>query len=126
MGGADPVRSAEGEARSRESAGQPTVVLQMDFATAPPPYPAPGAERNALLRPLAHSIAADTPGLVWKIWTEDAAAGRAGGLYAFTTREHALAYQAMHTERVTVRGATDIRAVLWDINAELTAITKPV
>lgn len=104
----------------------PTVVLQMDFATAPPPYPAPGEARNALLRPLAHSIAADTPGLVWKIWTEDAAAGRAGGLYAFTTREHALAYQAMHTARVAARGATDIRAVLWDINAELSAITRGV
>lgn len=103
----------------------PTVILQMDFATAPPPYPAPGPERNALLRPLAHSIAADTPGLVWKIWTEDAAAGRAGGLYAFTTREHALAYQEMHSARVLARGATDIRAALWDINAELTAITKP-
>lgn len=103
---------------------QASVILQMDFATAPPPYPPPGAARNALLRPLAHSIAADTPGLVWKIWTEDAAAGRAGGLYAFTTREHALAYQAMHTARVTARGAVDIRAVVWDINVELSAITR--
>lgn len=98
----------------------------MDFATAPPPYPAPGAERNALLRSLAHSIADDTPGLLWKIWTEDAAAGRAGGLYAFTSREHALAYQAMHSARVAARGATDIQAVLWDINAELSAITRGV
>ena len=105
---------------------EPRVILQMDFATAPPPYPPSGAERNALLRTLAHAIAAETPGLVWKIWTEDAAAGRAGGLYAFTTREHAQAYQAMHTERVTVRGATDIRAALWDINAELSAITRGV
>jgi len=126
MAGAVPVRSLEGEARKREPAGQPSVILQMDFATAPPPYPAPGDERNALLLPLAHSIAADTPGLVWKIWTEDAASGRAGGLYAFTTREHALAYQAMHTTRVTARGATDIRAALWDINAELSAITLGV
>lgn len=101
-----------------------SVILQMDFATAPPPYPPPGAERNALLRTLAHSIADNTPGLVWKIWTEDAAAGRAGGLYAFTTREAALAYQTMHTTRVTARGATDIRAVLWDVNAELSTITR--
>ena len=125
MGGV-PVRSLEGEARKRESAGQPSVVLQMDFATAPPPYPAPREERNALLHPLAHSIATETPGLVWKIWTEDAAAGRAGGLYAFTTREHALAYERMHTARVTARGATDIRAVIWDINAALSAITHGV
>ena len=105
-------------------AGQPSIILQMDFATAPPPYPLPGAARNALLRDLAHSIANGTPGLVWKIWTEDAAAGRAGGLYAFASRADALAYQAMHTARVTARGATDIRAVLWDINAELSAITR--
>lgn len=102
------------------------MILQMDFATAPPPYPPPGAERNALLRALAHSIADDTPGLAWKIWTEDAAAGRAGGLYAFATREDAASYQAMHIARVTARGATDIRAVLWDINAELSAITRGV
>jgi hypothetical protein len=108
------------------SGGAPSIILQMDFATAPPPYPAPGKERNALLRPLAHSIATETPGLVWKIWTEDAAAGRAGGLYAFTTREHALAYQAMHTARVTARGATNIRTVLWDINTELSTITRGV
>jgi len=109
-----------------ESAGQPSVMLQMDFATAPPPYPPPGLERDSLLRALAHSIAEETPGLVWKIWTEDAAAGRAGGLYAFTTRAEALAYQAMHMARVTARGATDIRAVLWDINAELSAITRGI
>ena len=106
------------------SGAVPTIILQMDFATAPPPYPAPGEARNALLRPLAHSIAEDTPGLVWKIWTEDAAAGRAGGLYAFATRAQALDYQAMHSARVAARGATDIRAVLWDINTELSAITR--
>lgn len=104
----------------------PRVILQMDFATAPPPYPPPGAERTALLRTLAHSIADDTPGLAWKIWTENASGGRAGGLYAFATREAALAYQAMHAERVAARGATDIRAVVWDINAELSAITRGV
>lgn len=105
---------------------KPSVILQMDFVTAPPPYPEPGAARDALLRPLAHSIAAETPGLVWKIWTEDAAAGRAGGLYAFTSRGHALAYQTLHTGRVMARGATDIRAVIWDVNTELSAITRGV
>jgi len=109
-----------------DEAGQPSIILQMDFATAPPPYPPPGAARNALLRELAHSIANDTPGLVWKIWTEDAAADRAGGLYAFTNRADARAYQAMHAARVAARGATDIRAVLWDVNAELSTITRGV
>jgi len=95
-------------------------MLQMDFAS-PPPW---GAERNAKLRALAHAIAAETPGLLWKIWTEDEAAGRAGGLYCFETRAQAEAYQAMHSARVTARGATDIRAAIWDVNETLSAITR--
>jgi hypothetical protein len=94
----------------------------MDFAS-PPPW---GAERDARLRALAESIAAETPGLLWKIWTEDQAAGRAGGLYAFTNRADAEAYRAMHTARVTARGATDIQARIWDVNQALSAITRGV
>jgi hypothetical protein len=94
----------------------------MDFAS-PPPW---GAERDAKLRALAESIAAETPGLVWKIWTEDESAGRAGGLYAFATRAEAEAYQAMHTARVTARGATDIQARIWDVNAALSVITRGI
>lgn len=96
------------------------VILAMDFSWAPSGDPAV----HAAMRALARSIAADTPGLLWKIWTRDEAAGRAGGLYAFAGRDAALAYQAMHTARVEARGATDIRARLWDTNAELGAITR--
>ena len=103
----------------------PRVMLQMDFAAPPPPYPPPGAARDALLTPLAQSIATDTPGLVWKLWTEDAAAGRAGGLYAFTGRAEAEAYLAMHRARVEARGGTDIQARIWDINAALSGVTAP-
>lgn len=98
----------------------PPVILAMDFAWTPSDDPAV----HAALRALAESIAADTPGLLWKIWTRDAARGRAGGLYAFRDRDAALAYQAMHAARVAARGATDIRAQLWDTNAEMGAITR--
>lgn len=94
----------------------------MDFAS-PPPW---GTERDAKLQPLAESIAAETPGLVWKIWTEDRAAGRAGGIYAFTNRADAEAYRAMHSTRVLARGATDIRAQLWEVNQALSVITRGV
>lgn len=104
----------------------PAVILEMDFAAPPPPYPPPGPERDAALRPLAESIAAETPGLLWKIWIEDAASGRAGGLYAFESRAAAEAYQAMHTARVLARGASDIRARIWDVNRPLSAITRGV
>lgn len=94
----------------------------MDFAS-PPPW---GEARREALRALAHSIAAQTPGLAWKIWTDHEAAGRAGGLYAFASRATAEAYQAMHSARVTARGGTDIQARIWDINAELSAITRGI
>jgi len=92
----------------------------MDFAS-PPPW---GEARVARLRALADRIAAETPGLLWKIWTEDEAAGRAGGLYAFRSRAEAEAYLAMHAERVAARGGTDIVARIWDVNAELSALTR--
>ncbi len=92
----------------------------MDFVAAPPW----GAERVAALRALAESIAADTPGLLWKIWTEDAAAGRAGGLYAFASRAEAEGYRDMHASRVAARDGTDIRAHIWGVNAGLSTITR--
>ena len=91
----------------------------MDFSTAPPW----GEARVAALRALAESIARDTPGLLWKIWTEDQEASRAGGLYAFASRGQAEAYRVMHSARAAARGATDIRAHIWDVNAPLSAIT---
>ena len=96
------------------------VILAMDFSWTPSDDPAV----QASLRVLAESIAADTPGLLWKIWTRDAARGRAGGLYASADRAAALAYQAMHTARVEARGATDIQAQLWDTHPEMGAITR--
>ena len=96
------------------------VILAMDFAWAPSDDPAV----LAAMRALAESIAADTPGLLWKIWTRDEARGRAGGLYAFADRQAALAYHAMHTARVEARGAADIQAALWDTNPEMGAITR--
>jgi hypothetical protein len=107
------------EAGEGAPAGTP-VILAMDFAWTPGDDPAV----QAALRSLAASITADTPGLLWKIWTRDAARGRAGGLYAFRDRGAALAYQAMHTARVQARGATDIQARLWDTDAEMGAITR--
>jgi hypothetical protein len=97
-----------------------SVILAMDFRS-PPPW---GEPRRVALRALAASIAAETPGLLWKIWTEDEPAGRAGGIYAFETRAAAEAYQAMHAARVAARGGTDIKARIWEVNEELSAVTR--
>ena len=56
-----------------------TTLLQIDF-----PYPGPwGDEMTAAMRGLAQSIAQE-PGLLWKIWTENAERQEAGGIYLFT------------------------------------------
>lgn len=95
------------------------VLLQVDF-----PFNGPwGAEMSAALRGLAESIAAE-PGLVWKVWTEDAAAGVAGGAYLFADRANAERYLAMHRARLAGFGVAEVRARIFDVNAELSAIDR--
>ncbi len=95
------------------------VLLQVDF-----PSPGPfGAEAAQMLRELAESIARE-PGLIWKIWTENAAEKTAGGVYLFEDAASARAYLEMHTARLQGMGFADIRARVFDINAPLSAIDR--
>ncbi len=82
-----------------------------------------GPEQQAALRALAESIA-NEPGLVWKIWTEDRAGGRAGGIYLFASLAEARAYHAMHAARLTEQGIGPIRAEYRHANTALSAITR--
>jgi len=75
------------------------------------------------LRVQAEDIAAE-PDLLWKILTEDKAAGRFGGIYLFRTREAAAAYHAKHAARLTATGIIGIEATYRTYDAELTAITR--
>ena len=95
------------------------VVLQVDF-TMDGPF---GTELSAAFEGLARSIS-NEPGFLWKIWTEDAAAKQAGGIYLFDTREHAQQYLDMHSQRLTQAGVRDIRARIFAINDALTKINK--
>ena len=94
------------------------TLLQIDFPAAGPW----GDDMAATYTPLAENIA-QTPGLLWKIWTEDEASQTTGGIYLFTEQAAAEAYLAMHSARLTSFGITDIRAKLFAINGPLTAIT---
>ena len=71
----------------------------------------------------AESIARE-PGLIWKIWTENEAMKEAGGIYLFESRAAAKAYMDMHLPRLKARGLSDIRTRFFDINLELTRITR--
>jgi len=93
------------------------VILQVHF-----PFAGPFGEAMVeAMTPLARSIN-DEPGLLWKIWTEDEAGKRAGGVYLFATREDAEAYRRMHTARLEGMGIGGIEAQLLEANASLSAI----
>jgi len=94
-------------------------LLQVDF-----PFSGPwGQDMTAAMTGLAQSIA-EEPGLVWKIWTETPAEGRAGGVYLFSDRASAEAYLAMHSKRLHGFGIAEVSARIDSINAELSRIDR--
>lgn len=94
-------------------------LVQFDF-----PYSGPwGAEMAGAMEGLARSITGE-PGFLWKIWTEDRASGRAGGIYAFADDASAQAYIAKHSARLAGFGITDIRVLAFDVNEPLSRITR--
>lgn len=92
-------------------------LLQVDFKMEGP-Y---GDTMSQEFSELAKSIN-EEPGMIWKIWTEDAANKEAGGVYLFETKESAQAYLDMHSKRLTSFGITDIRGKIFEINVPLTMI----
>jgi hypothetical protein len=96
----------------------PTLV-QFDF-----PMQGPwGDEMAGAFQGLATQIAA-TPGLRWKVWTENETDSLGGGIYVFDDEASARAYVEEHTARLAGFGITDIRAKVFDVNESLSAITR--
>lgn len=95
------------------------TLLQIDFPANGPWGDAMAAAYSGLA-----AVIAETPGLLWKIWTEDEANHCTGGIYLFVDRPFAEAYLAIHTARLASFGITDIRAKLFAVNTPLTAITR--
>ncbi|MGE7954353.1 monooxygenase [Lysinibacillus xylanilyticus] len=94
-------------------------LLQVDFAMDGPF----GDEMSEGFKDLAHSIN-DEEGIMWKIWTEDAVAKEAGGVYLFETKEGAEKYLAMHSARLTSFGITNIRGKIFEVNEALSSINN--
>lgn len=93
------------------------TLLQIDF-----PLEGPwGDEMASAFSGLAEVIA-QTPGLRWKIWTENPDEGLSGGIYLFDDDASAQAYLTEHTQRLASFGITDLRAVMFQVNDALTAI----
>lgn len=94
-------------------------LVQFDFGFSGPF----GDAMASALKDLAESIARE-PGLIWKIWTENQAAGEAGGIYLFTDDGSARAYIAKHTARLHQFGIAEVRVKIFDVNDKLTALTR--
>jgi len=86
-------------------------LLQVDFKMEGP-Y---GEQMSKGFEELAQSIN-NEPGMIWKIWTEDAGAKEAGGIYLFETKKTAQAYLEMHSARLISFGIQDIRGKIFEIN----------
>ncbi|PVA09324.1 monooxygenase [Pelagivirga sediminicola] len=94
-------------------------LLQVDFDFTGPF----GADMTAAMGDLARSIN-DEPGMIWKIWTEDKSTGKAGGIYLFESEETAKSYLVMHSARLEAMGIQGIRGIIFEVNAELSAINS--
>lgn len=96
-----------------------SVLLQIDF-----PYAGPfGREMTDAFAGLGESIAQEE-GLIWKIWTENAQTGESGGIYLFENMTSAETYLTMHTARLESFGVQGIRSKLFQVNEDLSRITK--
>ena len=95
------------------------TLLQMDFSFSGPF----GNEMAETLRELAHSIIQE-PGFIWKIWTENQNRKEAGGIYLFENDAAANAYLKKHTARLKEFGIHEVHAKIFDVNENLSKITK--
>jgi len=87
------------------------------------PYTGPwGDDMTTSTRGLAEDIATED-GLVWKVWIENKERGTAGGAYLFTNPESAQRYIDKHSARLPKLGITNVDTRVFDVNADLTAIT---
>lgn len=94
-------------------------LLQIDF-----PFTGPFADdMTQALSELALSITQE-PGFIWKIWTESKSDHEAGGIYVFADHQSAQAYLDKHTARLKNLGVNEVRARIYDMNLDLSKITK--
>ena len=95
------------------------TLLQIDFPSNGPW----GEDLTKMTSDLAHHLN-QTPGMVWKIWTENSRAGDCGGVYLFTDESSANDFLKEHLPRLASMGIKDVRAKVFDVNESLSRITR--
>lgn len=94
-------------------------ILQVDFKMDGPF----GHEMAVAFKDLAKSINKEE-GFIWKIWTENAEVGEAGGIYLFETKDTAAAYLDMHSKRLNSFGIANINSKIFAVNEALSLLNK--
>jgi Putative mono-oxygenase ydhR len=94
------------------------MILQIDFVD----QRLWESDRVEALSGLAHIIA-KTPGLIWKIWTENPDTKEAGGVYLFRDEASLNDYLTVHTARLKGFGIEHINVKMFQVNEPLTQIT---
>lgn len=94
-------------------------LIQIDF-----PHNGPfGKEMSDFMADLAKDIANEA-GLEFKIWTENEERKEAGGIYLFNNLKDANRYLEKHTKRLKAFGYDNIKAKIFNINEELSLLSK--
>jgi len=95
------------------------TLLQIDFPSRGPW----GEDLTKMASDLAYHLN-KTPGMVWKIWTENSRTGDCGGVYLFTDETFANDFLKEHLARLHSMGINDVRAKVLDVNESLSHITR--
>ena len=95
------------------------TLLQIDF----PSHGPWGEDFTKKASELAHHLN-KTPGLLWKIWTENSRTGDCGGVYLFTDEISAINFLKEHMVRLESMGMKNVRTKVLDVNEGLSRITR--
>jgi hypothetical protein len=95
------------------------TLLQIDF----PSHGPWGEDLTNMASDLAHHLN-KTPGMVWKIWTENSRTGDCGGVYLFIDENSANDFLKEHLPRLESMGIQHVRAKVLDVNEGLSHITR--
>ena len=82
-----------------------------------------GPEATSVYSELASDISQEE-GLIWKVWTEDADGGRAGGVYLFTDEALAEQYVVKHSARLAAFGISGIEHRSIGVQDGLSEVTR--
>ena len=95
------------------------TLLQIDF-----PSHGPWGEDLAKAASSLANHLNKTPGMEWKIWTENSRTGDCGGVYLFNDETSANDFLNEHLQRLDSMGIKDVRAKVLDVNESLSHMTR--